>query len=141
MTAMYAEQSTVVRPTTGREIAARRERLGLRIKDLAEHADVSRDTLSDWERGVRRPQYQTVDAVVAALERLEEEMGIDAPPASPEAGTGRVVRFEVEGVYGAKALVVEGPIEDIAELEDAVDRIMRRIQGRGEMTAEIEQQD
>lgn len=135
MTTMHAEQSVLVRPTTGREITARRERLGLLVKDLAAQAGVSRDTLSDWERGTRRPQHQTVDAVVAALDRLEEEMGIDAPAPGQESKPG-MVRFEVTGVYGAEALVVEGPVDSIAELEAAVDRIMRGAQRRADAPEE-----
>jgi transcriptional regulator with XRE-family HTH domain len=123
MTLTYAEESIPVRPSTGRDIKARRDRIGLTIKELAELAGVSRDTLSDWERGARDPQAKTVDLVLDALDRLEDEMGIKAPPAhGPSPG---MLRFEVTGVYGADALVVEGPVENLAELEAMIDRIMR----------------
>jgi transcriptional regulator with XRE-family HTH domain len=123
MTMTYAEQSIPVRPSTGRDIKARRDRIGLTIKELAEQAGVSRDTLSDWERDARNPQSETVEAVRAALDRLEEEMGIKAPPNhGPSPG---MLRFEVTGGYGADALVVEGPVENLAELEAMIDRIMR----------------
>lgn len=131
MTITYAEQSTPVRTPGGRDIKVRRERLGLKGYELADHAGINKDTLSDWERGKRNPHPDTVKAVVAALARLEEEMGIDAP--LPAQGTKPgMVRFEVTGVYGADALVVEGPIESIAELEKAIDRIMRGAQRRDE---------
>ncbi len=131
MAITYAEQSTPVRASGGREVAARRDRIGMTIKELAEAARVSRDTLSDWERGKRNPQSETVDAVLATLDRLEEEMGITAPPPTHETKPG-MVRFEVTGVYGADALVVEGPVESIAELEAAIDRIMRGSQRRND---------
>lgn len=123
------EQSRFMR-TEGAAVTARRERLGMEIAELADEAQVNRDTLSDWEAGHTRPQSKTERKVLGTLARLEEEMGIDAPPAvQPGAG---VIRYVVQGVYGAEALVVEGPVANIAELEASVDRIMRRIQGRRE---------
>lgn len=127
MSVSHAEQSPPVRPPGGRDgraIKARRERIGFKIYELADAAGVNKDTLSDWERGKRSPHSDTVEAVMAALDRLEEEMGIDAPPPPAQAKPG-MLRFEVTGVYGADALVVEGPIENLAELEAMIDRIMR----------------
>ena len=117
--------------TEGSQVRARRERLGMGIKDLATEAGVSRDTLSDLESGTKDFRQATLYKVQRALDRIESESGIDAPPPG-EGGEARpgLVRFEVRGVYGADALVVEGPIDNIAELEEAVDRIMRRVQGR-----------
>jgi transcriptional regulator with XRE-family HTH domain len=126
MTITYAEQSRPVRPPgarDGREVKARRERIGMKIYELAEAAGVNKDTLSDWERGKRNPHPDTIEAVLTALDKLEEEMGIDTPPAT-QAKPG-MLRFEVTGVYGADALVVEGPIENLRELEAMIDRIMR----------------
>jgi transcriptional regulator with XRE-family HTH domain len=134
MTITYAEQSSPVRTSSGRDVTARRERIGMKIYELAEQANVSPDTLSDWERGIRNPHSKTVEAVLDALDRLEEEMGITGP-VSTEAKPG-MVRFEVTGVYGADALVVEGPIESIAELEAAIDRIMRGSQRRNDEGSE-----
>lgn len=132
MTVRDTEQSRSMR-TDGDQVRARRKRMGLRISELAEQASVSRDTISDMETGKRNPHPDTVEKVLSALDRLEQEMGFDAPPASEDRGS--VVRFVVKGVYGAESLVIEGPVSDIAELEASVDRIMRRIQGRsGEST-------
>jgi len=114
----------------GSQVRARRERLGMGIKDLAAEAGVSRDTLSDLETGAKDFRQATLYKVLRALDRIEEESGIDTPPQSEGPTNAGLVRFEVKGVYGAEALVVEGPIENIAELEEAVDRIMRRVQGR-----------
>lgn len=130
MAARDAEQSRTMR-TEGAAITTRRERLGLEINELADEANVNRDTLSDWEAGNTRPQMKTMKKVLDALDRIELEMGINAPTEGFES-EDHLVRFTVKGVYGAEALVVEGPVGDIALLEEAVDRIMRRIQGRGE---------
>lgn len=113
----------------GSQVQARRERLGMGIKELAAEAGVSRDTLSDLESGTKDYRQTTLGKVLRALARIEQEAGLDTP-LPPPSGEPHLVRFEVKGVYGAEALVVEGPVEDIAELEAAVDRIMRRVQAR-----------
>ena len=63
-------------------------------------------------------------------------MGVDEPSATVVPETkDKVVRFVVEGVYGARALIVEVPPENVDDLERAIDRIMRRLQaGSGEDT-------
>lgn len=132
MAPMDAEQSRPMR-TDGADVTRRRERLKFEIYELADEAGVNRDTLSDWESGkTKRPQTETVNKVLSTLDRLEQEMGFNAPPARHPENEEHLVRFTVKGVYGAEALVVEGPVDDIAELEAAVDRIMRRIQGRAD---------
>jgi len=117
----YEEQSRAMR-TDGDQVRARRKRMGLRQSELAAQAEITRDTLSDWENGKRNPHPETVEKVLSALDRLEEEMGFHAPPAEERPG---LVRYVVKGVYGAESLVVEGPVENITELEASVDRIMR----------------
>lgn len=106
----------------GSRITERRERLKLNKVELAKESGVHRDTITDIEAG-KGFQAATMAKLDEALTRLEQEAGIGAP-------TGGVVRYSVKGVYGAEALVVEGPVANIAELEASVDRIMSRIQGR-----------
>jgi transcriptional regulator with XRE-family HTH domain len=117
----------------GRRITERRERLKLNKSELARESDVHRDTITDIEAG-KGFQAATLAKLDETLTRLEVEAGIGVPT-KPQSG---VVRFTVEGVYGAKALVVEGSVENLAELEESVDRIMRRIGGRGEASGSIE---
>lgn len=115
----------------------RRTAMGLSVKALAEHAGVDRGRLAVLEEG-GNVRLTTVSAVLRALDDLEHEMGMDvpsvveAPAASDDQPTPGFIRFKVDGVYGARALVVEGPVENIAELEAAVDRILRRMAGEGE---------
>lgn len=124
----------------GERIRERRLRLGLSVSALARHAHVDRDTINRAETGSGAPHDTTIAAIGAALSELERERGltepeeptVPMPAAAPEAG--RLVRFEVQGVYGADALVIEGPVENIGELEAAVDRIMRSLRGREEDT-------
>lgn len=60
------------------------------------------------------------DRVEAALDRLEEE----TEPEMPEDPGPNLIRMRVEGVYGAKSLILEGSPENQAQLEAMVDRIM-----------------
>lgn len=117
----------------GQRITERRERLKLNKSELMRESGVHRDTIADIEGG-KGFQAATLAKIEEALTRLEAEAGIGAP-AKPESG---VVRFRVEGVYGAEALVVEGSIDNLAELEASVDRIMRRIERHGTSAVETE---
>jgi transcriptional regulator with XRE-family HTH domain len=111
----------------GRKVAEVRVALGLSKSELAKRAHVDRATLDRIESGSGGVRDTSLAAVERVLAELDEEM---SPPPSVEGSIppGRVVRFTVKGVYGAESLVVEGPVENIAELEQAVDRIMRRLQ-------------
>ena len=117
----------------GARIRARRKALGMTAGRLASMAGVSREHLSAVENGHKAPMDEWVRRVELAMDRYARETGQEEPDADegqPGSDTSRgLIRFTVEGVYGAKALVVEGPVENIAELEAAVDKIMRRLAG------------
>lgn len=114
---------------SGEQIKTRRTAIGMSVAALAKRAGVDRGSLAALEDG-RHVRDTTVAAIDKTLADLEHEMGMDVPSqvAIPAAAPA-MIRFTVEGVYGAKALVVEGPVENVAELEAAVDRIMRRLAG------------
>lgn len=113
------EESLIQR---GARIQERHEKLGISASALAKRASVDRATLARVESGVDGVRRATVGAIETALDQLELEIGMDDP--EPQ---DRIVRFVVRGVYGADSLVVEGPVENIDELERSVDRIMRRL--------------
>jgi transcriptional regulator with XRE-family HTH domain len=106
----------------GAHFRARRLKLGLSVQALAKRAHIDRDTLKRVEDGRDGVRELTLSAIDRALSELEQEIGMDDP--DPESS---VVRFTVRGVYGAEAIVVEGPVANIADLEASVDRIMRRL--------------
>lgn len=112
----------------GSEVKARREALGLSLRSLAALADVDRGRLALFEEGSASPRDYWIQRVEHALDRAEAE-GVEPVVEDDEANRPGFVRFKVEGVYGAKALVVEGPVDNLPELEAAVDRIMRRLAG------------
>jgi len=134
--------------TVGSEFRERRLRLKMTQEEVAVEADLNRDTVSAIEagKGGLKSRRQLDDA----LTRLEDEGGLPpltvaesdeiprSAPTEPETSRTPVpmIRFTVEGVYGAKALVVEGPVENLPELEEAVDRIMRRLAGEQGSTPE-----
>lgn len=121
------EQQSVPMKTDGTRVRARRLRMGMSIVDLAGEAGVSRDTLSDLEAGNKRPHPDTVTKVLSALDRLEEEMGIDGPL---PAGAHRIgdpaddlIEFTIEGTGGIRA-VVKGPIRNMEELQAAAQKLI-----------------
>jgi transcriptional regulator with XRE-family HTH domain len=91
--------------------------------ELAKRAHLDRATLDRIESGQDGVRDTSLAAAERVLRDLDEEMS--PPPGQEERPS--VVRFVVRGVYGAESLVVEGPVENIAELELSVDRIMRRL--------------
>jgi transcriptional regulator with XRE-family HTH domain len=110
----------------------RRHRLKMTQEEIGKESGLNRDTVSAVEGGGGSAASQR--RIDAALTRLESEAGLppfgaEAPTTEREDDKPHVVRFEVQGVYGAKALIVEGPVEDLPALEAAVDRIMRRLAG------------
>ena len=120
----------VTSESAGAGIQRRRLEIGISVAELARRAGVDRGRLTALENG-ERVRDTTLAAVTRALADLEHELGMDVPSVveAPTAAAPSMIRFTVEGVYGAKALVVEGPVENIAELEAAVDKIMRRLAG------------
>jgi len=53
-----------------------RERTGLSQGDIALPLGVSRAAISHWERGEREPRGARLDAYLALLERLQQEIFI-----------------------------------------------------------------
>lgn len=121
--------------TVGSEFRERRMRLNLNQDELAAAAGVHRDTVSAIELGQGSPR--TRKSLDETLSRMEAEAGLPpltvaqdpAPDQKMQHPAPGVVRVTVEGVYGAKALIVEAPPENLPELEAMVDRIMRNLRG------------
>ena len=68
-------------------VRERRLRLGMTLDDLATEVGVSPDTISDYETGKRKPRELTVAEVLAALDRIAQQAGIDARPARLSTGS------------------------------------------------------
>lgn len=124
-----------------RQIKARRERLGMRITDLAKEADVNRGQLGEYESTKHSPSEPWIRKVENTLDRLEHETGIadESSPARPLDPEGEFVEFTVEGNLGVK-VVVKGPVKNMAELQAAAERLVAGMQRDrpGESTGQIE---
>ena len=132
MSALALANSVPVVTDEGASVRARRERLGMDIVELAAEAGVAKDTLGDGEAGRRKLRPATWGKITRALDRLEAEAGVNAPrvvSTEPIGGTPEkpLVRYTIAGNFGVSA-VVEGPVENIAELEASVQRLIEGMQ-------------
>jgi transcriptional regulator with XRE-family HTH domain len=113
----------------GKEIKRRRVALGMNVKALAERAGIDRGRLSKLEAGDPSVRETTIGAVEAALTRLEVEMGYDTPAAVSV--TDDLIEFRVSGNFGVD-VVVKGPVRDMDALERSVERLIRRMEQKGD---------
>lgn len=112
----------------GRRLRERRIRMGISVRQLAEEADVDRGRLAKLEAGEPNVRPTTVGKVESTLARLEHEMGMDDAD-QPASAPGRpgVVEFRVRGKSGAD-VVASVPVDSLLALEEAVIRILTRVQ-------------
>lgn len=124
-------QSVLVTSSAGSEddrgaaIKDRIDALGISDREWHAQTGMDRKTLHRAMRNEPGTKAATYTAIESWLDKFEAKVA--GGPVAAELAKPNVIRFEVQGVYGARALVVEGPVENIAELEAAVDRIMRRL--------------
>lgn len=107
----------------GLEVERRRAELGMSRSALAARAHVDRATLKRIIEGQDGVRSTSLIAVEHVLDDLEEAVGAERAAVRVEK---RVMRVEVRGIPGVDAIVVEAPVENPGELEEMVDRIMRR---------------
>lgn len=107
---------------TAASVKARRTRLGMSVQALAREAHVDRGRLAALEKGDPSVRSSTIGAVEAALSRLEQEIGMDAPSTA-----SNEIEFRVSGNFGVD-VVVRGPVTDLAALEASVARLVSQMQ-------------
>lgn len=107
---------------TGADVNRRRTAIGMSVSALAKRAGVDRGSLAALEEG-RTVRDTTAAAVLRTLADLEHEMGMDVPE-PPTAAQPSLMEFEVTGDFGVR-VVVKGPVENAAELEASVARLIR----------------
>lgn len=112
----------------GAAIQRRIDALGISDREWHAQTGIDRKTLHRAIRNEPGTRSSTYTAIEAELDRLEAKVS-GRPVAHQVSERPNMMRVEVQGVYGAKALVFEAPVENIAELEAMVDRIMRRLAG------------
>ncbi len=88
---------------------------------MAAEAGVNRDTVSAIEKG--RGSAVSRRKIDEALTRLEAAQAPTPPASAP-----KLIEFQVTGDFGVR-VVVKGPMENAAELEASVARLIRDIKG------------
>ena len=122
----YLDSLGVADTEVGKRIQERRTRMGLSAREFAERAGIDRGQLAKIEKGESRPQAATLGQIETALDRLEQELGMDAP----DVHTEDMVEFRVAGNFGVD-VVVRGPIRDMGALEDSVARLIEKMSRPG----------
>lgn len=109
---------------TGDNFRKRRQRLNLTQEELAIEAGIkSRDTVSAVENGQGSPASRR--RMDDALARLEAEgHGEVGDEALAQGAQPHLIEFEVTGDFGVR-VAVKGPVENAAELEASVSRLIR----------------
>lgn len=113
----------------GAKIKARIDALGITDRQWHERTGIARQTLAKAIRNEPQVRPGTYTAIEAELDKMERAVSGEPVATQQKPPPAGVVRVTVEGVYGAKALIVEAPPENLAELEEMVDRIMRNLRG------------
>lgn len=109
----------------GEAITRRRKSHGMTANALAKRAGMDPKTLKraeDDEPGTTDTTYTRLENV---LDEYDREVGVDlakapapTPPPDPH-----LVRFKLSGNFGVD-VVVEGPVENLAELQESVHRLL-----------------
>jgi len=117
--AVTAQSVPMSNETRGKALRERRIARGIKsVRKFAEVTGVSRDAVTAAEEGTA--SAGTYERLEAWLDSFDEETGHDvAEPPGP-------VRFRLSGNFGVE-VVVEGPVENIAELEASVARLIQRM--------------
>jgi transcriptional regulator with XRE-family HTH domain len=102
--------------TRGHAIRARRLAHGIKsVRQLADRSGVSREAITAAEAG--QASAQTYERLEAWFDAFEEETGSD------EANEPHIIVVRLKNDLGEVA--VEGPVDDLAELEAAARRLLR----------------
>lgn len=112
------------------ELAERQERTGVTDTEIADKINMSREQVGRILSG-QVPNTRSLGKIERAMDELEAEDG-GGPLVPKQSSATRNVVFRLTGIYGVAEVVVEGPVENMAELEEAVEKILRRAQGMGD---------
>jgi transcriptional regulator with XRE-family HTH domain len=78
-------------PTLGERLRARRHRLGLKLSDVAERADLSLPYISSLERDRGNPTIDALQSIARALETTMAELTVEVDSDSPSAAMDRAL--------------------------------------------------
>lgn len=111
----------------GAEIRRRYEKLGISYREWDKQTGIARQTLLRAFENAPGTRESTYLAIESELTRLEDAIAgrgqLDVQPISdPDRG---LVTFTVEGIYGAKSVVIKGPVENVDLLREQIDKLLR----------------
>lgn len=119
-TSIGAESVPMSDETRGHAIKRRRLAHGISsVRKFAELTNVSRDAVTAAEAG--DASDATYERLESWLDRFDEETGSDDIPGDD------MVEFRLSGNFGVD-VVVKGPVTNLAELENSVEKLLRRMQ-------------
>lgn len=121
-----ADLPTVDDIERGAAIQRRLDQLGISDREFHEHTGIDRKTLRRAVTGAENVRTSTYTAIEAALSKLEDRVRPAGVAGSDEAG---LVTFKLSGNFGVD-VVVQGPVSDMAELEAAVERLVRSMKDK-----------
>lgn len=114
----------------GEAIKRRRKAHRMSVNALAMRADMDWKTVNRAENDHPGTQPETYDWLERKLNEYDHEAGSDLPQISPPAQSApesHLVRFKLSGNFGVD-VVVEGPVENLDELQDSVQKLLRQMQ-------------
>lgn len=101
----------------GKLVQDRRKALGiLSVREFATATGLSRNAITSAEAG--SASEITYERLESWLDKFEHETGADEPEEP------KTVTFKLSGNFGVD-VVVEGPVSNLAELEAAVEKLLR----------------
>lgn len=120
-------------PRFGASLKARRERIGMSQRAMAELIGHGRSSIAKIEAGERvQNQFEIVGAMDKVLADYERRSGLDLPSqveqpaaASGDQGSG-VMEFDIMGDFGVH-VVVKGPVTDADTLRRQAAALIREI--------------
>ena len=117
--ALTANSPSVTEASRGSAIRARLDALGISDREFERESGVSRGTLGRAIADDPRTTAATYLGIEAWLDRREERnRGLPAEP--------HIVTFRLSGNFGVD-IVISGPVENLSELEAAVERLVRGV--------------
>lgn len=113
-------------PQRAAAIQRRLDAIGITDREFQSKTGIDRKALRRAADG-ESVRGTTYTAIEAELDKLEHELGIDLPPATPRVSPEGLVTFSVSGNFGV-SVTVAGPVTNMAELEASVARLVEKMQ-------------